>query len=506
MAYVRKRGNQLAIVHGEREPGTGKVQQRILFTIYSKAEALEILGRGKNQGRWNFEGLFRQQFTDVKVDWNDIRRGIEENLDSLPDLHEYRSERLRGRFRDDLCTFTKQLILADPQDLISSAHLITEHRHELEYLTDLIAWRLKLRDQEPTEWNEDNLFYWRFALQGRSVPPDTEEHAAGLYERGEYDKADAVFRLLVDCFDGYAEGYNYLGLIAYQQGKLEEAVARFEKTTELGRKSFPARIPKKRYWSDHTTRPYMRGLRNLALTLNEAGRYDEAVTVCNRLQNECGDDFSAASHRAAIYLNMGKWEQAADFAKRSGGDLDPAAGFVEAFALFELGRVEEALPAFVRAALSSPRAARMLVGERTAAPKCSEDAEDHNTGVSERRRLRAYLEDQPRNAKKFFRALVRDPRVAKLLDQSTAVVRRWHEEHHTGDRSAFDQMTLDPLARVRCGGGAEAARPSPSFCEVDTTIGSTRPEVRASATERRSRTTILGALGHCHEEKPSRRT
>jgi hypothetical protein len=66
----------------------------------------------------------------------------------------------------------------------------------------LIAWRLELQDHRPSEWNSDNAFYWRFALLGRDVPPDTEEHAAGLYERGEYERATAVFRLLVDCFDG----------------------------------------------------------------------------------------------------------------------------------------------------------------------------------------------------------------------------------------------------------------------------------------------------------------
>lgn len=42
MPYVRVRGNQLAIVHGERAPGTQNVQQRILATIYSKPEALAI--------------------------------------------------------------------------------------------------------------------------------------------------------------------------------------------------------------------------------------------------------------------------------------------------------------------------------------------------------------------------------------------------------------------------------------------------------------------------------
>lgn len=441
MAYVRRRGNQLAIVRGEREPGTGKVQQRILFTIYSKAEALEILGRAEGHGRWNFEALFRQQFPEVRVDWTAVRRGIEDGLDCLPDVHEYRSGRLRRRFREQLVAFTRQLILADPQDLISSSHLIKEHRHELEYLADLIAWRLKLRDQEQDEWNEDNPFYWRFALQGRSVPPDTEEHAAGFYERGEYDKGEAIFRLLVDCFDGYAEGYNYLGLIAHGQGKLEGAVTHFEKTIELGRAHFPARIAKKRYWSDHSTRPYMRGLRNLALVLNEAGRYDEALTVCDRLENECGDDICAASHRAAVYLNTRRWEHAVDFARRSGGDLDPAAGFLEAFALFELGRFEQLLPAFLHAALNCPHAARMLVGERTAPLKCHEDTEDHHTGVSERRRLHGYLQEQSRTARKFFRSLVRDPRVARLLDESSAVVRRWHEEHRTGRRSAFDRMS-----------------------------------------------------------------
>jgi tetratricopeptide (TPR) repeat protein len=442
MAYVRRRGNQLAIVHGEREPGTGKVQQRILFTIYSKPEALEILGRGENHGRWDFSRLFQDQFPDVKIDWHDIRRGIEKNLEFLPGLNTYQSDRLRGRFREALCAFTKQLMLADPQELISSAQLIKEHRHELEYVADLIRWRLKLRDQTQNEWNEDNPFHWRSALQGRSVPADSEEEAAGLYERGEYQKAEAVFRLLVDCFDGYAEGYNYLGLMAYHQDQLEAAAAHFEKTTELGRKLFPSRIGKRRYWHDHATRPYMRGLRNLALTLNEAARYSEALAVCDRLENECGDDLSAASHRAAIYLNTRQWEQAAEFGKRSGGDLDPAAGFIEAFALFELARFEEVLPAFLRAALQYPRAARMLTGERTSAPKGHEEAEDHNTGVSERRRLHAYLADQPRAAKKFFRLLVRDRRVVMLLDESAQVVHRWQQEHHSGDRSAFDQMTL----------------------------------------------------------------
>jgi hypothetical protein len=48
----------------------------------------------------------------------------------------------------------------------------------------------------------------------------------------------------------------------------------------------------------------MRGLQNLALTLNEAGRFPEALTVCDRLVDECGDEVAATWHRAAVYLTL----------------------------------------------------------------------------------------------------------------------------------------------------------------------------------------------------------
>lgn len=441
MAYVRRRGNQLAIVQGERDPGTGKVQQRILFTLYTRAEVLEAVGRGTKGGAERFRHLLQREHPDVKFDWKAIRRALEKDLDVLPEHYAYRTERLRGRFRGDLCAFARQLMLADPRDLKSAAHLIQEHHHELEYLADLIHSRLELGDQKENEWNADNAFYWRFSLQGRDVPTDTEEQAAGFYERGEYERAEAVFRLLVDCFDGYAEGYNYLGLIALEQRKLDEALALFRKTTELGRKLFPGRVGKQRYWRDHATRPYMRGLRNSLLTLNEMGRFDEAVALCDRLDGECGDEITADWHRAVIYLNTGKWQQAAETAQRL-TSLYPEANLIVAFALYEAGRIDQVPSAFLHGALNHPRAARMLLGERTPAPKSSEEARDHNTGVSLRRALHAYLDGQSRASKRFFRGLVRDPHVVGLLDEIVAVVRRRTAQHPTGEREAFDRMML----------------------------------------------------------------
>src|SRR6266852_4829595 len=101
MAYIRRKGNQLAIVYGEREPHSGQVRQRILFTLYSRAEALEILGRGTKGGAERFRHLLEEQYPDLTFNWKKIRRAIEEHRDALPNHYEYRSQRLRARFRDD---------------------------------------------------------------------------------------------------------------------------------------------------------------------------------------------------------------------------------------------------------------------------------------------------------------------------------------------------------------------------------------------------------------------
>lgn len=452
MAYVRVRGNQLAIVQGVREPGTGKVQQQILFTIYSRPEALAIAGTGATDADHRFRAFFEQKYPDIKLDWKQVRRAIAEHASVLPEHYDYGPERLRRRFREDLCQFARQLMLTDPQELATSAQVIEEHQRELAYLADLIGWRLKHRDREPSTWTADNEFCWRYALRGwgHDVPPDIEEEAAAHYERGEHDRAATIFQLLVDCFDRYADGYNYLGLIALARGDLDAAIAQFEKTIEIGRTLFPARLRKQRYWADHDTRPYMRGLRNLTIALNEAGRFDEARKVCDRLEDECGDVESASWHRATIGLNTGDWDAALD--GHGFAALDPARGFLHAFAEYELGRLDRAVPAFLAAAVRLPRAARMLVDRTTAmrTPSSHEDAEDHNAGVSVWRALHGYRGRPSARARQAFRTLVREPRVARLLDEVLAL--RGARVSERG-RDAFDRLqrvqareNVEPLA------------------------------------------------------------
>ncbi|MEE4603424.1 MAG: hypothetical protein V2J65_19230 [Desulfobacteraceae bacterium] len=439
MAYVRQRGNQIAIVHGERDTERGKVQQRILFTIYSKAEALKITGRKDKASARYFQDLLAHEYPGIRFDWNKINNTIEANLNILPDLYNYKAERLQARFRDDLCAFTRQLILTDPQELFSAAQLIRENRHELEYISELIQWRLDMRRQEQNEWNADNQFYWRNLLQGNKVPPEAEEYAADYYHRGEYDRAQAVFKLLIECFKDYAEGYNYLGLIALAQAKLDEAIIYFDRTMLLGRKLFPPKMARKHYWTDLSTRPYMRGMKNMIMALIRVRRYDEALSFCDRLEKECADEITATSYRADIYLNLNLWQSAVD-AAISGHKLFPSESLIAAFACLELGRYEDTLTHFLYGTLNYPRTSRILNGQQMPKPKSNEEIRDHNTGVNLSRTLHDFKSKQSRKSKEFFQTLLKQPRIISLTQESEDLADKWQTKNPTSKRSAFKRL------------------------------------------------------------------
>jgi tetratricopeptide (TPR) repeat protein len=436
----RRRGSQLVLAHGQREPGTGKVQQQILFTLYSRGEALEAIGRGSSDGRHQFRALVEDAFPKLRFDWKAIERAITANLDALPETYEYWTTRLLSRFRSDLCAFAKQLIVADPNSLLSAGQTIDSHRAELGFLVDLIGARLRTPARKPAKYNEDNPWFWRTAFRGREVPGDIEELAAEHYERHEFEKAEVIFRLLVDAFDDYAEGYNYLGLIAYQRSRLPEAIDHFRKTIEVGGRLFPKRVSRSSWWTDLSTRPYMRGLGNLALALNEAGEHEEALAICDRLENECADLMSSNGHRAPVYLNTGRWADAAKAALHN-RNVNASESLVAALAQFEAGRRDEAVASFLHGALNNPRAANMMLGFRSNRPENLLEGRDHNTGVHLVRALRPFLAQRRRASLRFFRQLLEDPRVVSLVDEAQTVTRRWSAAGPKADRADFLRMT-----------------------------------------------------------------
>ncbi len=245
---------------------------------------------------------------------------------------------------------------------------------------------------------------------------------------------------MIDAFPGYAEGWNYLGLIALEREDFARAEDHFRKTIEVGRRLFPKRVARSSWWSDEKTRPYMRGLRNLAVTLLRIARYEEAMAVADRLELECGDDLAASSYRGAIALNTGDWELAAGSAGRLRG-LWPEEGMLEAFARVELGEQSLALEAFLHAALTKPRAVRLVLGVPSTAPKTSIETEDHNAGVNLAQLLSSYLGKKKKNrGVTFLRRVVNDARVRRSMHRVEELQGKWFG-HPAADRSIFDELT-----------------------------------------------------------------
>lgn len=453
MAYVRDHGNQLAIVHGERDSQTGKVRQRVLFKICSKPEAMAAIGERSNRG-WNLERLLERRYRKIRFDWPKIRAGIEERMEDLPDIYPYREEEMQKRFREGLCTFTRNLGLADPQSMYSAAELIRAHRHELEYLRDLIDRRLLVCDQSENEWNADNEFCWRHRTQDEDVPPEVIEHLSKLYGEGELDRVESLARLFVDSFEDYADGHNYLGLVARDRGFIDEAVEHFERAITEGRKLFPKRFPKKHYWLELDTRPYMRGLRNLAQTLPLAGRFDEALDVCERLYRECGDTQTAFRIRAGVELVAGHPDEAVESAKVV-LDIWSECAYIAAFASHELGENDNARAWFLHGILTSPRAGSILLGLETDEPRSYREVQDHNTGVQLYAELQPFIEEMSAETQDFFERVVTHPRTQSLLDERRVVNDGWREDRKLAARRE-DLRSIDFAFRVATEIGAHS--------------------------------------------------
>lgn len=452
MAYVRNHGNQLAIVHGERDPKTRNVRQRVLFTICSKPEAEAAL----RQERATLTRMLEDRYPRIHFDWSSIHAGIEKRLDALPKTYSYRPGEALGHFRADLCALTRQLGLADPQSMLSAAQVIQEHRVELEYVRDLIDWRLSTCEQEGNDWNGDNAFFWRRRLQREDAPPEVLEQLADLLARGELDRVEALARLFIDSYECFADGHNHLGLVAQERGEFLQAVQHFRRAMEEGRKLFPKRLPREDYWLDIDTRPYMRGQRNLAVALMKLRRFDEALEICERMERVCGDSSAAGTFRAHIHLNIGLYDEALRAAE-SMVEFWPEHAYIAAFASLEQGDRDGALRWFLHGALTRPRTGRLLLGMNSRSPKGYEQLSDHNTGIDELGFLAPYLERLDLSSRALFKAILAAPTTRALLSEANDVIERRRTQHLTEDREAFDRM-MELHSRTFAWQAADAVR------------------------------------------------
>jgi tetratricopeptide (TPR) repeat protein len=410
MPYVRRHGNQIAIVHGERNKVSGSVEQRCLFTLYSKAEANAALGDSGAEDARYFEDLLAMANPQLNFNWPKLKGEIRSLLPALPDIYPLQKARIEEGLEPAIDELTRRIVATSPDYSKAAAATLKKHELELSTLAQLIDIRLSQARNQPSSVSldeEPNGFLWRCEVEKNRMPLDIEEFTAHLYEHGNYDQLKAICMLLTRCFPEWAEGHNRLGLVALKEETPKEAVEHFREAAKQGRGYFARRIAKSDYWRDFNTRPYIRALKNLALSLNMAGQWREALAICDQLEKECGDAGSDAAyaHRAAAYLNLLEWENAAE-AALTVAPVAPDEGFVAGFALFELGRHLEAIEWFLHAALNSPRTAYLLLDKKDTTPKTSEEIEDHNSGVEICHGLPQFFRMQSKHSKKFFKKLL----------------------------------------------------------------------------------------------------
>lgn len=114
-----------------------------------------------------------------------------------------------------------------------------EHKQQLEFLRDVIDMELSLIDTAEHEFNGETEFYWRQSMHGWGINGDVEKMTSDLYQSSDHDAAISAFNLLTECFPGYAEDHNYLGLIHLDRGNLAVLIEHFRKTVQLGRSWLP---------------------------------------------------------------------------------------------------------------------------------------------------------------------------------------------------------------------------------------------------------------------------
>lgn len=434
MAYVRQRGNQVLIVHGVRDPDTRAVEQRVLFTFYTRAEALDALGRGAPGGAATFHHRMERRYPNHRFDWKAIDAALARLLKALPETSEaggLEPEGLHGA----LAVFARQVVLA----LGGDASVLTQEASALPAQLGVLREMLDELLAAPSKATSAAGPSWLSRLLDSRVPPEVEEQWADALDRGDLARAEAAFTLLTLAFADYAEGHNYLGLIALRRGRNDDAADHFRRAMEVGRAQLPRRVARDRWWADLATRPYMRGLRNLALAQVRGGRYDEALASCDQLESECHDRITATGHRASVWLCTKRWAKAME-AGRFLHEIYPEESLTVALAAFELGEVDEARAHLLRAALAAPRAVAAVLGEPMPAPTGYEEATDHDAGVQMVGALRGFIAVRSAASKRFFRTQWRSDLFEGLRAERAAVAARWAQDRTGRDRAAFDRM------------------------------------------------------------------
>jgi len=196
----------------------------------------------------------------------------------------------------------------------------------------------------------------------REQAEDILDQGLDLLDQGKEEEAGRYFFQSIEVDPTYADGYNHLGNIAWRNGDLKQAESLYRKAIELAGPEVKD-IPKGEFWLILESRPYMRALHGLGLTAWKQGRIEDAIGVFKRMLELNPNDNQGVRYLIGpLYHQLGDLEEAAKWYERNGDD--PYNLYNYGFALIQLNKLEKAARILIFAIFSNPYIAPMLLDDK----------------------------------------------------------------------------------------------------------------------------------------------
>lgn len=204
------------------------------------------------------------------------------------------------------------------------------------------------------------------------------EQGKFFFKTENYRKAEELFRKVVGKKKEFADVYNYLGLIAHEKGRYDDAITSFEKALQINPR-------------------YTEALLNLSILYNDMGEYNKAKKLVEQSKKDASKTKTAidpfirsklANKHAEVgdwYRGVGAYDQAIEEYRKA---LEMEDRYVDirtkmAVCQRESGRLKEALAELQRAVKDNPKfhdaavqlgVTQYALGKKTEARKVWKDA------------------------------------------------------------------------------------------------------------------------------------
>jgi tetratricopeptide (TPR) repeat protein len=196
----------------------------------------------------------------------------------------------------------------------------------------------------------------------REQAEDTLGEGLELLDQGLEEEAGRLFFQSTEIDPTYADGYVHLGNIAWRKDDWKQAEALYRKALDCAQIEVKG-IPRGHFWGILESRPYMRAMHGLGLTAWKQGKLPEAVDIFQRMLKLNPNDNQGARYLLGpVYHEMGDFDEAARWYRRTGDD--PQSRYNYGLALIQQNETEKAATVLIFAVFANPYVAPILLGRK----------------------------------------------------------------------------------------------------------------------------------------------